>query len=735
MLEDPSNLFVIELASRSSENAGVSQHLQVMCCFFLGSVFESFPEASPGTEADSLSRKSILGMIDAKIELSRFSDLIKIPTRAFSMSSRHQLSDNKSCPFSFTDSPADGHFVEAYEEFYKGQVHAIKTAIYGFYAGSGDPSVENDSTSSESKIIKMQIETIAELEIELKKVQSSPNSTDTAIADVGKTQCDEKVSSLEAALVGKDEEIERLYSSDTFLREQVQSLTIQVTEISNKHASGAEEASECVKDLRSRLDEAESLANTLESENQRHIEKDKNLAVDEKHFHDVLKQKDAEIVLLKEEVLKLEDLRKLMIDEAEAAKRRLRLLEEDLKSPMPFEKMNENKICELEKRNTDLKTQVWEMESTIKSMQTSVTSESNSIHAAVVNLMHLLCSEDEVDMQNLSQGMELCVDTICRLSGHCSDIAESFEVHFDSIEDKPVERVTECIDKLSDILRCDQMKLLEGERFRNQLSSAEAELDRLSDDYDTAFSRLSEVEEENTTLQTENTRLISENRNAQMEVKLRHEKDMESQTEYIVELEAKLADFEKKHAYLLEQKGDLVDSLRQLELSAERDREGFMVAKDLTSIEMNRLIHELDALRKSTADATCQSNAVAEMTVELNHYKGEFARLDEENTANLVLNSKISEEYAQLQVECDEAKKEIERAESDEAMLDELRSDFRHLAEQSDLLQHQKREAEDALVGKDVDLKTIAAEKLELQNAFAAKSDEYNSLLEKIIHC
>jgi len=56
-----------------------------------------------------------------------------------------------------------------------------------------------------------------------------------------------------------------------------------------------------------------------------------------------LMQKDAEIVHLKEEVLSLVGVRKLMTDEAEAAKRRLRLLEEDLKSPMPFEKMNENK--------------------------------------------------------------------------------------------------------------------------------------------------------------------------------------------------------------------------------------------------------------------------------------------------------------------------------------------------------------------------------------------------------
>jgi chromosome segregation ATPase len=740
MLEDPSNLFVVELASQSSENAGVSQHLQVMCCLFLGCVFESFAESPTSTEPDSLSRNSILAMIDAKIGLSRFSDLIKIPTAVTSLSARQHHSDGAN-NFSFSDSPEDVYFVEAYQKFYKSQVRIIKTAIYSFYSGSGNASIEDDSTSSETKIIKMQIETIAELELELKRAQSSPNSAEDSTAQVQAVECDDKVNALKIALASKEEDIDHLRSRDARLQEQVRALTSQLHDLSGlndalacKHASDTEEASSSMQDLQSRLDAAESIANKLENENRSLLEKEGNFVVDGTQ----LSQKDAEIVLLKEEVLSLLEGKRIMTDEVKTTKRQLHLLEEELKSPMPFEKINENKISGLEKRNTDLKTQVWEMESVVKSMQMTFAAESSTIQTAVVDLVHLLEAEGEVgDMQNFSQCVEVCVDIINRLSGRCSDIAESLEICFDSFEDKPVERVLECIDKLSNIVRREKMKVLEGERFRCQLVSAEDDLERLQADYDTAFSRLGAVEEDNTTLQVEMDRLKKEHQAALLaEAKLRVDSNLEqneSQTQRIVELELQIVDFENQKAGLLERNKEVSDSLKEVEEAAAHDREEFIVAKDLTSIEINRLMHELEEQRKVSSESSGMGRTIEEMTVELDHYKGQFARLEEEHAANLALHAALSDEYAQLQVECRDKQREVERVESDEAMLEELRSDFRHLAEQHDLLQHQMREAETTLAGKEVLLQASVAEKDELQNSFEKKADEYKSLLERFI--
>ena len=56
MLDDPSNFFVVDLASTASENAGVSPLVQVAACLFLGTCFQALKDPTEGKGEESLTR-------------------------------------------------------------------------------------------------------------------------------------------------------------------------------------------------------------------------------------------------------------------------------------------------------------------------------------------------------------------------------------------------------------------------------------------------------------------------------------------------------------------------------------------------------------------------------------------------------------------------------------------------------------------------------------------------------
>jgi chromosome segregation ATPase len=159
-----------------------------------------------------------------------------------------------------------------------------------------------------------------------------------------------------------------------------------------------------------------------------------------------------------------------------------------------------------------------------------------------------------------------------------------------------------------------------------------------------------------------------------------------------------------------------------------------MTAKDLTSIETNRLLGELEDLRRLCAESGGLSSSLAELTVELNHYKGEFTRLEEENTANLALNAKMADEYSQLQMECDEREKDGSNTlKSVEAELEEAREHVSHLARQTESLQQQHQSAEEGAAVREADLRDAVSAQATLQDALSAKAEEYKNLLDRFI--
>lgn len=177
MLENPSNLFVVDLAVlATSEDSSATLHdAHSYACFFLGTCLQALPdvasadvgEANGGSSRDGepafhVSRKLLLDIIDTKIGLTRFTDVLKrriaLETKLLSHGSQaghkqHSLDNLKSVNFL---------------AFMNSQREAIRKAIYDHYSGSLPSGTSNSAESSAlTKIIDLQKEEILRLTDEI----------------------------------------------------------------------------------------------------------------------------------------------------------------------------------------------------------------------------------------------------------------------------------------------------------------------------------------------------------------------------------------------------------------------------------------------------------------------------------------------------------------------------------------------------------------------------------------
>ena len=87
ILDDPTNFFVLDFCTLMSESAGTPATTQISSCFFLGTCFIALvdpplPDGSVDNANESsahLNRKSFISMIDARIGLNRFLEVLKRP--------------------------------------------------------------------------------------------------------------------------------------------------------------------------------------------------------------------------------------------------------------------------------------------------------------------------------------------------------------------------------------------------------------------------------------------------------------------------------------------------------------------------------------------------------------------------------------------------------------------------------------------------------------------------------
>lgn len=178
MLENPSNLFVVDLAvlATGEETSSVLYDMHSYACFFLGTCIQALPDgpskdssatgkkAAETNDAFVVSRKMLLDIIDSKIGLTQFTDVLKrrvsiesrllIQSTANDEKHRHALEHLKSATF---------------VSFMNSHMEAIRKAIYDHYSGA-IPTVSggnNAESSALSKIIELQKDEINRLVSEL----------------------------------------------------------------------------------------------------------------------------------------------------------------------------------------------------------------------------------------------------------------------------------------------------------------------------------------------------------------------------------------------------------------------------------------------------------------------------------------------------------------------------------------------------------------------------------------
>jgi chromosome segregation ATPase len=224
LFEDPSNLFVVDLATSSSEIAGVPPLVQVLACLFLGCCCTGFPVAEKSTEGFTnhaspdnsiFSRRAFLSMIDSRIGLNRFNETLKKPLAL--LGSKKIAGPN----------PYEGLFdLPGFKEFYEHQMDAIKTVILELYSGGsmGASSSVNDSIHLE--VIATQKAKIQELETKLSRFTQQSQQPSEEMETM-KKRCEDfciKANSLQELVTLREQQLNEKESTEIKLLKSIKQL-------------------------------------------------------------------------------------------------------------------------------------------------------------------------------------------------------------------------------------------------------------------------------------------------------------------------------------------------------------------------------------------------------------------------------------------------------------------------------------------------------------------------------
>lgn len=525
MLEDPANLFVLDLATAASESAGVPPLVQVAACLFLGCCFESLPAAATtpppssngsfGGEDSILNRKSFLGMIDSRIGLNRFTDILKKPLAA---KSNKDVGANHAALFISPDFLA----------FYQKQVEAIRAGIFEFYTGGASTAVGD---AMQQQVIDMQKEKIAELEHKLSQhgghtaehVHSAQDTAATAQAAVAAATTE--------LLTKFNEEMATLESTLATTRGELSTAQETVAQSAFSHQQVAQELQAAL----AKYAEAEATAQALllraQTAETAHLQLSENLTAAEAKITEKLD----EVTALKQSVLQEHQEKKQLKETLDQRERKIELLVGELKATQPADGLAERKISDLENRNAELKQQLWEVEAELKKalehpaqiaapdVMTDVSLSSTpvpsgredvyfrSISEGVVALVRTLGLADEViDFPSIEatifdstadksergravdELLSRCFDAVSDAVGQCSDIAEGAGIHDLDGGEGSIVRVLDCCRKLAESLldasermadeaQVDQLKL-QIDLLEQQLGDAERSAYDISDE-------------------------------------------------------------------------------------------------------------------------------------------------------------------------------------------------------------------------------------------------------------
>ena len=313
VLEDPSNLFILDLATAASEATGVPTEVQTIACLFLGICWislDEIPEDSSGTDDGQLTPKSFLAMIESRVGLSRFADILKRPMAPREKQLRREL-----------------FFSTSFKTFYENYVDLIRRNLFDFYASSGATNPERGQKSPEQQIIDMQKAHIVELEKKLENHQQNRSTNGTEDNAQGATWRNSKFEEDILATIRGDLEI-----SEATRKEQLDVLAARdaaLEEAVKNEAAITEEAN----DLRQKLKESESLIAELKKQ-QSSLSNPGDSNGKEQIMNTTIQNLEADLLSLRKEIANKDE--------------KISILEENLRSPLGYENEREAKIKELE---------------------------------------------------------------------------------------------------------------------------------------------------------------------------------------------------------------------------------------------------------------------------------------------------------------------------------------------------------------------------------------------------
>lgn len=350
LFEDPSNLFVLDLASINSENAGVSPLIQIASCFLLGCCYQSLScDIDSNHSNDLLTPKAFLGMIDSRVGLQRFTNILKRPLqRVMASDNPTAMSRDSSSPISFTFYSASFH------KFYESQVELIRKELFNYFTGGvgkavdpsqGNQTIDPEVVSSYEQLISLQKMKIEELEGQIDHLTAS-NGSVSRLSD-GKRDYDiQAIYQLEDDLSKANKVIEELKGTITGHEKDYESLEalmksqaehidrLEANMMTDPRASSASNAMTAIESKPSISHESDEMVTQLKQQILDLIE-------EKRKFQDVIVQKDKKIAILETESMTLSS------QQSTANKR----------------------INELEERNSQQLQQLWTYESDIKEYQ------------------------------------------------------------------------------------------------------------------------------------------------------------------------------------------------------------------------------------------------------------------------------------------------------------------------------------------------------------------------------
>ena len=520
LFEDPSNLFVVDLATTSSEIAGVPPSVQVLACLFLGCCSTGFPAAvdksadlvvGMSAENSIFSRRAFLSMIDARIGLNRFNEILKKPLTL--LGSKKIAGAN----------PYDGLFdLPGFKEFYEHQVDSIKEIIFELYSGGANNGSNIGGDSVQLEVIASQKAKIQELEEKLSQISKRAESQKSSEVEGLKIQnvdlqkrivsLEEEVALKEEQLVAKENTEINLFASIKQLekelaalrltdqRERDQRLTL-TNELRIKDASLKELESlynENAAKLSSSQVECESLQRQcnayqqqiefLQHSSKAQQDSSSNYTQKIEGLEDLLHKANQELLRVKESCLQESALRKSLQESTDVKDRRLSILEEELtalRNSRDSVEMNKNQyrdenkhlqelLADKELFLSDLQLQLVDYQEKLSREEMKHFSSSSGPIAStlsmssIMDLIYTLEIEESeevipfvekfvagdgfdgsVQMDELVSGVvQCCRSTIHDAAAVCTDLAEGVAIYNLDGKEGSLLRIIDCCQKL-----------------------------------------------------------------------------------------------------------------------------------------------------------------------------------------------------------------------------------------------------------------------------------------------